>query len=75
MKVFIVTAAGKYAFADMDIPEVEDYEVLVKHEGCLICNCTDRKIIHRLFATKNYPVALGHESFGKVVKVGNKVNK
>ena len=73
MKVFIVTAAGKYAFADMDIPEVEDYEVLVKHEGCLICNCTDRKIIHRLFATKNYPVALGHESFGKVVKVGNKV--
>ena len=73
MKVLIVTAPNEFAFADMDIPEAEDYEVLVKHEGCLICNSTDRKIIDRLFATKNYPVALGHESFGKVVKVGNKV--
>ena len=73
MKVLIVTAPNEFALADMDIPETDGYEVLVKHEGCLICNSTDRKIIERLFATKDYPVALGHESFGKVVKVGDKV--
>ena len=73
MKVFTVTAPKKFAFVDIDIPEMDEYEVLVKHEGCLICNCTDWKIINRLFATKEYPVALGHESFGKVVKVGAKV--
>lgn len=73
MKVFTATAAGKFAFADIAIPEVEDYEVLVKHEGCVICNSTEWMIVDKLFATKDYPIVLGHESFGKVVKVGNKV--
>ena len=73
MKVFTATAAGKFAFADIDIPEVEDYEVLVKNEGCVICNSTEWMIVDKLFGTKDYPVVLGHESFGKVVKVGNKV--
>ena len=73
MKVFVVKASDKFAFIEKEIPTVNDYEVLVKHEGCLICNCTDWKIINHLFATKDYPIALGHESFGKVVKVGNKV--
>ncbi len=73
MKVWVVTAPNEFALADMDIPEVGAYEMLVKHEGCLICNSTDRKIIENLFATKDYPVALGHESFGKVVKIGDKV--
>ena len=73
MKVFVATAPDKFSFVEKEIPAVNDYEVLVKHEGCLICNCTDWKIINHLFATKDYPIALGHESFGKVVKVGNKV--
>ncbi len=73
MKIFVVDAPNKFSFATIDIPKVEDYEVLVKHEGCLICNCTDFKIINHAFNTKSYPIALGHESFGKVVKVGNKV--
>ena len=73
MKVFTATGAGKFAFADIAVPEVEDYEVLVKNEGCVICNSTEWMIVDRLFGTKDYPVVLGHESFGKVVKVGNKV--
>ena len=73
MKVFTVTAPEKFAFIEREIPSVGAYEVLVKHEGCLICNATDWKIINDLFGTKEYPVAIGHESFGKVVKVGNKV--
>ncbi len=73
MKIFIATAPNKFSFAEIDIPKVEDYEVLVKHEGCVICNSTEWMIVDKLFNTKSYPVALGHESFGKVVKVGNKV--
>ena len=73
MKVFIVESADKFSFIEKEIPTVNEYEVLVKHEGCLICNCTDLKIIKHLFATKDYPIAIGHESFGKVVKVGDKV--
>ena len=73
MKVFTTTAPGKFSFADIDIPEVEDYEVLVKNEGCVICNSTEWMIVDKLFGSKDYPIVLGHESFGKVVKVGNKV--
>lgn len=73
MKVFTATGAGKFAFADIPVPEVEDYEVLVKNEGCVICNSTEWMIVDKLFGTKAYPVVLGHESFGKVVKIGNKV--
>lgn len=73
MKVLTVTAPNEFAFVEKEIPTVGAYEVLVKHEGCLICNSTDWKIIENLFATKNYPLAIGHESFGKVVKVGEKV--
>lgn len=70
------------AFGPMDIrkihlpiPEPDDYEVLVKNEGCVFCNTTDKMIIESLFATENYPVVFGHESFGKVIKVGAKVKK
>lgn len=59
----------------LPIPEPDDYEVLVKNEGCVFCNTTDKMIVENLFATPAYPVVFGHESFGKVVKVGAKVTK
>ena len=73
MKAFAVTGPGTFTFVDIDIPEIDDYEVLVKNEGCSICNTTDWMITDRLYATKDYPVLLGHESFGKVIKIGKKV--
>lgn len=59
----------------LPIPQPDDYEVLVKNEGCVFCNTTDRMIIENLFATPAYPVVFGHESFGKVVKIGKRVKK
>lgn len=59
----------------LPIPEPDDYEVLIKNEGCVFCNTTDKLIAKSLFATPAYPVVFGHESFGKVVKVGKKVTK
>ena len=54
---------------------IKDDEVLVKNEGCVFCNTTDRMIVKNLFATPAYPVAIGHECFGHVVKIGKKVKK
>ena len=59
----------------LPIPEPDDYEVLIKNEGCVFCNTTDKMIVENLFATPDYPVVFGHESFGKVVKVGKRVTK
>ena len=60
---------------ELPVPSPDDYEVLVKNEGCVFCNTTDKMIIENLFATPDYPVVFGHESFGTVVKVGKKVKK
>lgn len=73
MKAFAVVGNDKFEFVDIDIPKPRDYEVLVKNEGCLFCNSTDWMIVSKLFASPDYPILLGHESFGKVIKVGAKV--
>lgn len=72
-----LAAIGKGVLTEVSvaIPEPDDYEVLVKNEGCVFCNSTDKMIVEHLFATKDYPVVFGHESFGKVVKIGRRVKK
>ncbi|MBQ8659122.1 MAG: zinc-binding dehydrogenase [Clostridia bacterium] len=66
---------GKLSEVEIAIPEPDDYEVLVKNEGCVFCNTTDKMIVDDLFRTPDYPVVIGHECFGKVIKVGKKVKK
>ncbi len=72
-----LAALGKGTLAEVSvaIPEPDDYEVLVKNEGCVFCNTTDRMIVEDLFQTPAYPTLIGHESFGRVIKVGKKVKK
>ena len=59
----------RLALVKVPIPEPDDYE------GCVFCNSTDKMIVEHLFSTPDYPVLIGHESFGKVIKVGKKVKK
>lgn len=59
----------------LPVPQPDDYEVLVKNEGCVFCNTTDKMIVETRFGLPDYPIVFGHESFGKVVKVGKKVTK
>jgi 2-desacetyl-2-hydroxyethyl bacteriochlorophyllide A dehydrogenase len=73
MRAFAAFAPDRIEQIALPIPEPDDYEVLVKHEGCVFCNSTDKMIVENLFATKAYPVVFGHESFGKVIKVGARV--
>ena len=75
MKACAAFGPGDIRLVELPVPEPDDYEVLVKNEGCLFCNSTDRMIIDDLFAAPGYPLVFGHESFGKVVKVGKKVSK
>lgn len=72
MRACAAFGPGDIRLVELPVPEPDDYEVLVKNEGCLFCNSTDRMIIDDLFAAPGYPLVFGHESFGKVVKVGKK---
>lgn len=58
---------------DVPVPEIKDYEALVKVAYCGFCNGTDMQIINGTMQFNNYPLVLGHEGAGEVVKIGNKV--
>ena len=73
MRAFAAFAPDRIEEIELPVPTPDDYEVLVKNEGCVFCNSTDKMIVENLFATKAYPVVFGHESFGQVVKVGSRV--
>ena len=75
MRALAVLSKDELTLVDLPIPEPDDYEVLVKNEACVFCNTTDKMIVENLFNTPAYPTILGHECFGKVVKVGKKVTK
>ncbi|MES2310020.1 MAG: zinc-binding dehydrogenase [Verrucomicrobiota bacterium] len=78
MKAIIITAHGKVAVQDVTLPEMGPFESLVKIEACGLCGTTDRHLIEGCQAHHPsiwYPALLGHESVGKVIKVGEKVKK
>lgn len=75
MYAFCAVAPNTIEKISMPLPEPDDYEVLVKNEACSFCNTTDKLVVNKLYATKDYPVIFGHECFGRVVKLGKKVKK
>jgi L-iditol 2-dehydrogenase len=73
MKSVVVTEPGKVEICNIRDPEINDYQALVETLACGICG-TDKKIIDgHLKGVSHYPVALGHEAVGRVIKVGKKV--
>jgi L-iditol 2-dehydrogenase len=74
MKVAITDGKGNLWIEEVPIPQINDYQCLCKILACATCTGTDIKIIEgRMFWLKDYPVMLGHESVGKVIKKGKKV--
>ena len=75
MKGLVVTKDNKlYLEENLPIPEIGDYEALVKNECCMICNGTDLGVIGgKVREVTRYPAVLGHEDAGRVVKIGKKV--
>jgi L-iditol 2-dehydrogenase len=75
MKAVAATAPGKVEVVEIPLPEIQDYECLVKVRACGLCNGTDLKIIDDEVSTTpvEFPVILGHEGVGEVVQAGKKV--
>ncbi len=74
MKAIVVAQPGQIEVREVPTPEPGAYEALVKVETMALCNATDRKLVEGHFpGVDAYPLALGHESSGTVVKVGAKV--
>jgi threonine dehydrogenase-like Zn-dependent dehydrogenase len=75
MKAVAATAPGKVEIVEIPMPEIQDYECLVKVRACGFCNGTDMKIIEDEVSTTpvDFPVILGHEGVGEVVQAGKKV--
>lgn len=76
MKALIVNKDGLLEIRDLAEPKITEKQALVKTISCGICNGTDAKIIHHNFKGINvseYPLMLGHEGVGEVVRIGKKV--
>ena len=74
MKTVSVTSPGVVEVIDTPIPKPGPYQALVKAEFACVCNSTDSELVHGRFPgmEKAFPFALGHESVGTVVEVGDK---
>ncbi len=75
IEAYAATRKGVIEKITLPFPEIDEYEALVENEGCVFCNTTDKMVIENLFATPDYPVLFGHESFGKIIAVGSRVKK
>ena len=75
MKAVAAVAPGRVEVVEIPMPEIADYECLVKVRACGLCNGTDLKIIDDEVSTVpvRFPVILGHEGVGEVVQTGKKV--
>lgn len=75
MRAVATYGDGKVEIVHLPEPEITDYECLIQMKACGVCNSTDLKIIKNKIGFRNmeYPVILGHEHAGEVIRVGNKV--
>ncbi len=68
----VMTEPGKISFREIDIPETQADQVLVKIKRIGVCG-SDIHVYHGEHPYTSYPVTQGHEVSGKVVKVGQYV--
>lgn len=78
MKAIVVMEPGDVRVVnDVPIPQIGDYECLVRNRACGYCNATDTHIVEGTLTEHDglspYPTLLGHEGAGEVVEVGSKV--
>jgi len=71
MKVAMYYNNNDVRIEEMQIPEINDEELLVKVQACGICGSD----VMEWYRIKKAPRVLGHEISGDIVKAGNKVKK
>jgi L-iditol 2-dehydrogenase len=67
-----VEAIGIFGFINKPVPEPGNDSLLIKVEACAICG-SDVRIYRKGDARAHYPIVIGHEIAGVVVKVGKDV--
>ena len=45
MQAYAAFSPDRIERVELPVPTPDDYEVLVKNEGCMFCNTTDRKSV------------------------------
>ena len=77
MKSVIAVRPGHLEIRDTPVPKPGPYQALVRTECACLCNRTDSDLLHGTFPgmEDKFPFALGHESVGTVVEVGEKVRQ
>jgi D-arabinose 1-dehydrogenase-like Zn-dependent alcohol dehydrogenase len=74
MKAAIVEKPGVLAVCEIPVPEIGPYEALCEVLCGAVCTGTDQHLIAGRFPWPvRYPTILGHESIGRVVRLGEKV--
>ena len=73
MKACVLKANGIIEYEDVKTPSPKNDEVLIKIEACGICS-SDYNRVHRNGAYF-YPIILGHEFVGEIVKTGEDIDK
>jgi len=69
-----MTSPGGIIFCDVDIPEINDNQVLIKIMRIGICG-TDMHVYHGKHPFTPYPVVQGHEVSGRIEKIGRNVTR
>lgn len=76
MLAAVVERPGELVVRQVPVPRIDDTECLVEILACAICNGTDHKLLHgqfRYVGADGYPGIIGHESVGRVVECGSRV--
>ena len=71
MKALVIEAEDKFTYKDVPVPEIKDDEVLVKVKACGICGSDIPRVMNK--GVHFYPIIVGHEFAGDVVKIGSSV--
>ncbi|MHA2297730.1 MAG: zinc-dependent alcohol dehydrogenase family protein [Candidatus Hodarchaeales archaeon] len=72
MKAAVFEEPRKITMKKYDVPEIGDYELLIRVAYCGICG-TDVHVYQGKLPFVKYPIIPGHEFSGTIVKVGLKV--
>lgn len=70
MKAFVAVERGRYEVRDVPVPEIGDRDILIQVKAAAICGSDVHIFDGSMDPICGYPVIMGHENAGVIVKVG-----
>lgn len=74
MKAFVAVSRGNYRIQDVPIPEIGDDDILIQMKTAAICGSDVHVYKGEMDPLCGYPVIMGHENAGIIVKKGKNVH-